>query len=122
MGEGVKASTCPLAVLSRCRGALPPARPLAFGIPHQSPGRLGAHQDGGDDARLRATHAPGMVGPSLDKDVALFQELLALVQDGVDLALEHDDVVDGRRGVPYWIARLTVGRAARADPREGGLR
>ena len=78
MREGVKASTCPLAVLSRCRGALPPARPLAFGIPHQSPGRLGAHQDGGDDARLRAT--------ILAQDAAY----VPLVQDGrLDRVVEN---------------------------------
>ena len=32
--------------------------------------RIGADQDGGDDARLGAAHTPGMIGAALDEDVA----------------------------------------------------
>src|SRR5262245_28825194 len=77
--------------------------------------RLCADQDGGDDARLFGPHAPRVIRAALDEDVAGAQQLLAGFHDGVDLALEHDDVVHRARDVHHRIARAAVLRVAGAD-------
>src|SRR5207253_9189611 len=66
-------------------------------------------------AGLMAADAPGVVGAALHEDVSGTQQLFVPVHDGVDLALEHDDVVDGARLVHHRIARGLVGCVARAD-------
>src|SRR5207253_1461607 len=69
----------------------------------------------GDDARLVAAHAPGVVGAALDEDVAGLEQRLPLVDDGVDLALQHHDVVDGAGLVHHRIAGAAIGRVRRVE-------
>src|SRR6266545_8037628 len=73
-----------------------------------SPGGLGADEHHGHDARLAAAHAPGVVRAALHEDVAGAKELLLRVQDRVDLALEHDDVVHRAGLVHHRVARRLV--------------
>jgi len=56
-----------------------------------------------------------MVGAALDENVAGLEQRLALVHDCVDLALQDDDVIDGRRLVHHRICRMRIGRMPSAD-------
>src|SRR5712692_8233968 len=57
-----------------------------------------------------------MVGPTLNQHVAWAHEGLVLVQDGPDLALEADRVVDGVGRVESVVPRRTLERDLAAAP------
>src|SRR5262245_9443758 len=61
-----------------------------------------------------------MTRAALHEDLAGAQQLLAVLHDGVDLAFEHDDVVDRRGLVHHRITRAPVLRVAGADRLEAG--
>mgnify|MGYP003677723634 CR=1 FL=1 len=58
---------------------------------------LTVDQDKSHLARSAGAVAPGMVGPTLDQDVAGLQNRFGLFQDCDDLAFKHDGIVDGVR-------------------------
>ena len=68
--------------------------------------RLRVDQDEGDAADLGAPIRPRVVRPALNRHVTPSHEGLSLVQDGPDLALEADGVVDG-------VGRVSWNRGAR---------
>ena len=56
--------------------------------------RFGVDEHEGEIGRLVGAIAPGMIGAALDQDVAGSEQHLALVHQRVDLAGEHDGVID----------------------------
>src|SRR5262249_9448438 len=76
---------------------------------------IGADEHGGDDTRLVAAHAPGVVRAALDEDIAGAKQRLAGIEDRVDLALQDDAVVDRARPVHHRIRRSRVLGVAGAD-------
>src|SRR5882762_418729 len=58
-------------------------------------GGLGVDQHEGDAAWSLAAVAPGVIGASLNQDIAQFEQRFAYIHHRVDLAVEYDRVVDG---------------------------
>jgi hypothetical protein len=69
--------------------------------------RHGVDQHEGHAGALVAAIGPGMIGAALDHDVARLHLHRRIVHIHLDLALEHDDIVD-RLGAVH--ARLVAGR------------
>ena len=57
--------------------------------------RLRVDEHEGDGAGGVGAIAPSVVGAALDQDVASFQQGLALIHQRINLAGEHDRVIDG---------------------------
>src|SRR5262249_1741774 len=102
----------------RCTLSLP-------GSTRQALHRLGVDQHGGEVGGLLAAVAPGVIGAALNEDVARAQQDLALIHQRVNLAGEHDGVIDRGGLVEAGMARrgaIEGGAVAGAVVRAGTLR
>src|SRR5436190_11179978 len=80
--------------------------------------RLRVDEDEGHPAHRAAAVRPRVVRAALDHHVARAHERLALVQDGPDLSLEADRVVDRVGGVEARVLRRAVRGGLGAAPSE----
>src|SRR5580704_9127036 len=92
----------------------PPARDQAraLRLPALLPGRgsLAVDEDEGDAAGLLAVINPGVIGGLLHQHVASLHMDLAVVEQHVDLAVEHDCVIHGPSTVCIGVPAITLGR------------